>query len=83
MSSKRDSNLNLEGLSDAEIYRAIRYLDPTIDKPDRATTKNNTLVFSVGLLVLLLGLLGLALLNRSVNSSALTQSNPEFSVQSW
>jgi hypothetical protein len=58
MPRKQESKWNLEDLTDAEIYAAIRYLDP--DPIPETNGKNNSIPFvvCVSLLVLLLGCVG-------------------------
>jgi hypothetical protein len=53
MAKKQESNWNLETLTDAEVYAAIRYLEPD---PRSANGQDN--VICVAILILLLGCLG-------------------------
>jgi hypothetical protein len=63
MAKKHESELNIEDLTDAEVYVAIRYLEPD---PRSANQQNNDAASAicVSLVILLLGYLGFLWLYR-------------------
>ena len=63
MAKKHDSKWNLEDLTDADVYAAIRYLEPG---PRTANEQNGDTAFviSFGLVILLLGCLAFMWLYR-------------------
>jgi hypothetical protein len=66
MSRKHESKWNLEDFTDTEIYAAIRYLDPDVERGDE---QRDAPIFVVGitLLMLLLGGMGIIWLYQRIN----------------
>ena len=57
MPGKPDLNLNVEGLTDAEISAAIRYLDPDPSRKTSGGESDTVLVICVSFIVVLVGAL--------------------------
>ena len=57
MGRKDSSNWNLEELTNAEVYLAIRHLDP--DEHARADCEDRRSMIMINILILVLGLVGL------------------------